>query len=100
MTSAARVRRSDRKFDRSRASISLMEAVVGIVPPLVMLESVRCLECGEIYAKPAGGGTVLKNPGCPECSYVGWIPVTRPAEPEAPRRSVAGRRPLRFLPQR
>jgi phage FluMu protein Com len=100
VTSAARVRRSDRKFERRRASIFLMDAVVGLAPPLVMLESVRCLECGEIYAKPAGGGTVLKNPGCPECSYVGWIPVTLPAEPEAPCRSVAGRRPLRFLPQR
>ena len=37
------------------------------------LESVRCLECGAIYAKPAGGGTARQNPGCPDCGYVGWI---------------------------
>jgi phage FluMu protein Com len=45
-----------------------------------VLESVRCLECGEVYAKPSGGGTVAANPGCPECQYVGWIPVTIPRE--------------------
>lgn len=38
-----------------------------------MLESVECLECGAVYAKPAGGGTVRENPGCPECGYVGWV---------------------------
>jgi NAD-dependent SIR2 family protein deacetylase len=37
------------------------------------LESVRCLECGAVYAKPAGGGTARRNPGCPDCGYVGWI---------------------------
>jgi hypothetical protein len=40
---------------------------------LRLLESVRCLECGSIYAKPCGGGTVHENPGCPDCSYVGWV---------------------------
>jgi predicted nucleic acid-binding Zn-ribbon protein len=38
----------------------------------MVMESVRCLECGALYAKPAGGGTVRENPGCPECGYVGW----------------------------
>ena len=42
---------------------------------LALLESVRCLECGEIYSKPNAGGTVQKNPGCPTCGYVGWIPL-------------------------
>lgn len=41
-------------------------------PTLTVLESVRCLECGAVYAKPTGGGTVRQNPGCPECGYVGW----------------------------
>jgi phage FluMu protein Com len=49
---------------------------------LAVLETVRCLECGELYAKPVAGGTVQKNPGCPECGYVGWIPVKLPAEQE------------------
>jgi predicted nucleic acid-binding Zn-ribbon protein len=39
----------------------------------VVVESVRCLECGALYAKPLGGGTVRENPGCPDCGYVGWI---------------------------
>jgi phage FluMu protein Com len=68
--------------------------------PLSMLESVRCLECSEIYAKPAAGGTVHKNPGCPVCGYVGWIPLSLPAEGGGQLRSVAGRPPLRFAPLR
>jgi hypothetical protein len=53
-------------------------------PPqgLRLVESVRCLECGAVYAKPAGGGTVQANPGCPECEYVGWAvawPVNAPS---------------------
>jgi hypothetical protein len=47
---------------------------------VVVLEGVRCLSCGVTYSKPAFGGTVEKNPGCPGCSYLGWIPVT-PAAP-------------------
>jgi hypothetical protein len=43
------------------------------MPSLTVVESVRCLECGAVYAKPAGGGTVRENPGCPECGYVGWV---------------------------
>ena len=60
-----------------------------------VLANVRCLECGEVYAKPSAGGIVNANPGCPGCGYVGWIPVRVP-EPEAPRRSDAGR--LLLLP--
>jgi hypothetical protein len=41
---------------------------------LALLTRVRCLECGGAYAKPAGGGTVTQNPGCPRCGYLGWIP--------------------------
>ena len=48
-------------------------------PNLTVLESVECLECRAVYAKPAGGGTVRENPGCPECGYVGWVAaVARP----------------------
>ena len=48
-------------------------------PNLTVLESVQCLGCGALYAKPADGGTVRENPGCPECGYVGWLAAT-PAE--------------------
>jgi hypothetical protein len=52
---------------------------------LELIESVRCLGCGAIYSKPAGGGTVAANPGCPDCSYLGWIPLDQPfARPRAP----------------
>jgi hypothetical protein len=66
-----------------------MEALAVAFPSLAVLESVRCLECGETYAKPAIGGTVEQNPGCPVCGYVGWIPVSLPPEPGARRRSGA-----------
>jgi phage FluMu protein Com len=42
------------------------------------VESVRCLECGEVYSKPSGGGTAIANPGCPRCGYVGWISTRVP----------------------
>ena len=64
-------------------------------PQLAVVESVRCLECGEVYAKPRAGGTVKENPGCPECGYVGWI-STAPAsvsEEWRPSRSAVGRQP-------
>jgi hypothetical protein len=67
-------------------------------PELAIVESVRCLECGAVYAKPRAGGTVRENPGCPECGYVGWV-ATAPAafsEDWSPRRSAAGRQPRRF----
>ena len=50
----------------------------GESPSLTVLESVQCLECGALYAKPAGGGTVRENPGCPECTYVGWVTADVP----------------------
>lgn len=37
------------------------------------MSSVRCLGCGVVYDKPERGGTAEANPGCPKCSYVGWI---------------------------
>jgi hypothetical protein len=58
---------------------------------LTVLETVRCLECGAAYSKPADGGTVRENPGCPECGYVGWIVADIPLNEDAlPRRSAAG----------
>ena len=53
-------------------------------PRLELIETVRCLECGSVYAKPTTGGTAQANPGCPECGYVGWLktsaPVTGPTQ--------------------
>jgi hypothetical protein len=69
---------------------------IALFPVFSMFESVRCLECGEVYSKPVAGGTVQKNPGCPVCEYVGWIPVSLPRERRALNRSVAGPPPLRF----
>jgi len=56
-------------------------------PALAVYESVRCLECGTVYAKPSRGGTARLNPGCPECGYVGWLSVDLPLKRNAPRRS-------------
>ena len=58
-------------------------------PAPVGTECVHCLECGSVYAKPVSGGAVARNPGCPDCGYVGWIPVTVEAEPRSRRRSGA-----------
>jgi hypothetical protein len=71
-----------------------MEAAHAAPKPFAVLESVRCLECSEIYSKPLAGGTVEKNPGCPNCGYVGWIPLTLPSE--SPRRFAGGPRQRRF----
>jgi hypothetical protein len=76
-----------------------MEGVLHF-PSLEVLESVHCLECGEIYSKPVAGGTVLKNPGCPACGYVGWIPISLPPEQGARRRSASGRPLLPLQPMR
>jgi hypothetical protein len=38
-------------------------------------QTVTCLECGTTYPKPTKGGTTARNPGCPECGYVGWLEV-------------------------
>jgi hypothetical protein len=40
------------------------------------IETVRCLSCGAAYTKPASGGTVRANPGCPDCGYLGWVLAT------------------------
>jgi predicted nucleic acid-binding Zn-ribbon protein len=40
---------------------------------LEVLHTVRCLGCGAVYSKPARGGTVTVNPGCPDCGYLGWL---------------------------
>lgn len=66
---------------------------------LAVFESVRCLECSEVYSKPLAGGTVQKNPGCPVCGYVGWLPLTLPQEDALPR-FVADLQPLRYAPLR
>jgi len=65
-------------------------------PTLTVLESVQCLACGAVYAKPSDGGTVRENPGCPECTYVGWVAaeISRTvSEGWTPRRSGAGHLP-------
>ena len=48
------------------------------LPDLVVYDSVQCLECGAVYAKPSRGGTAKANPGCPDCGYVGWLAVNVP----------------------
>ena len=74
-----------------------MEAAAHMHTVLRVLETVLCLECGSIYSKPVAGGTVMKNPGCPDCGYVGWIPLTIPEVPPEPQlRSVADRRRRRL----
>lgn len=59
-----------------------------------MLESVRCLGCGKVYAKPAGGGTAATNPGCPECGYLGWLGLSEGEPPQL--HSGADLRPRRL----
>jgi hypothetical protein len=58
---------------------------------LYAVERVRCLDCGTMYGKPAGGGTVQENPGCPRCGYLGWISAAIPQGESVPRRTAAGR---------
>ena len=67
-------------------------------PNLTVVESVRCLECGLVYAKPSGGGTVQANPGCPDCGYLGWAGahIGPFSESWTPRHSDAGHQ--RHLP--
>jgi hypothetical protein len=66
-----------------------VETPPGERPTLALIETVRCLECGILYSKPAGGGTVGANPGCPLCGYVGWVPATLPVTDVSRRRSDA-----------
>ncbi len=53
-----------------------MEESDGEPREATVLEGVRCLECGAIYVKPAGGGVVTENPGCPDCGSLGWVPTS------------------------
>jgi hypothetical protein len=62
---------------------------------LRVFESVSCLDCGSVYSKPAGGGTTATNPGCPDCGYLGWLPV-RLTRGSQPRRFAAGPPRRRF----
>jgi hypothetical protein len=52
---------------------------------LAVVQEVRCLACGTVYAKPRGS-TVSHNPGCPECGYVGWLSARVPVSEEFERR--------------
>ena len=54
---------------------------------VIHIERVRCLDCGTSYSKPADGGTVHENPGCPRCGYLGWMATGLPTGPAAPARS-------------
>ena len=58
-------------------------------PKLEVLHTVRCLGCGTVYSKPARGGTVTVNPGCPDCGYLGWL-TTSSATALALRHRFAG----------
>jgi hypothetical protein len=65
-------------------------------PSLRVIETVRCLGCGAVYSRRRERSTSIANPGCPECTYVGWEPARAPesltAAEASPRfRSVAGR---------
>ena len=44
---------------------------------LHVVAPVRCLACGTVYPKPSSIGTAESNPGCPRCSYVGWVPADK-----------------------
>jgi hypothetical protein len=63
-------------------------------PSLAVFGTVRCLECGAVYAKPLRGGTVRSNPGCPECGYVGWLAEHIPVRPARARRRSGEGPPL------
>jgi hypothetical protein len=60
--------------------------------PLSRIQRVKCLNCGLVYVKPSGGGTVSANPGCPTCGYVGWVLEGAAVKRDAsPRHFAAGR---------
>ena len=80
-------------FSHASAQVSAISGVLHNVAndqrrpgALAVIESVRCLECGTLYAKPAGGGTAKENPGCPECGYVGWLSASIPFRAASERR--------------
>jgi hypothetical protein len=84
-----------RSFTSAGPQDSLQLAVFSVMgddsgeggPNLAVYESVSCLECGTVYAKPSHGGTARSNPGCPDCGYVGWVAVTAPVGEPQPHRS-------------
>jgi hypothetical protein len=59
---------------------------------LHLVATVRCLACGTVYPKPWAVGTAESNPGCPRCSYVGWVPVEEDQADDV----TEGPGPLRF----
>jgi len=61
-------------------------------------ESVRCLDCANVYAKPSGHGTMVSNPGCPHCGYVGWATMALSAVGQHAR-SAADRLQGRLAPR-
>jgi hypothetical protein len=46
-----------------------------------VIETVRCLSCGAVYSRPRDRSTAIANPGCPDCSYVGWVPLKQASRP-------------------
>ena len=72
-----------------------VETPPGQAPTLTLMATVRCLDCGILYSKPAGGGTVGANPGCPLCGYVGWLPAGLPVKDVSRLRSAADLPPRR-----
>lgn len=59
---------------------------------LTAVETVCCLGCGAVYAKPTGRGSLSAHAGCPDCTYVGWRPSGEPLTTPSPRaRSGADR---------
>ena len=73
---------------------------MGPITNVIELCRVRCLDCGTKYAKPADGGLIHQNPGCPCCGYVGWIDTAVPPSRAARRRFAVDRRPLRIAQPR
>jgi hypothetical protein len=51
---------------------------------LTSVETVRCLGCGAVYAKPTGRGSLSAHAGCPDCTYVGWRPSPERLTPRSP----------------
>ena len=49
---------------------------------LRVIETVHCLSCSAVYAKPRRGGTTETNPGCPKCGYLGWSSFSEERPPE------------------
>jgi hypothetical protein len=70
------------------ASFRKMRNLLGVVrtpqtdPTLRLIETVHCLSCSAVYAKPRRGGTTETNPGCPECGYLGWSSFSEERRPE------------------